>query len=395
MKYNPNSINKSFTKKILENDLLEDLFLKLGWEFRREYKGYRGKCFRPGSNGWNLKVRTDGSEVLINWACYSHQCHEKLKPTLLGFVRGFLSAEREEVCPIEEAIRFIKRIIDEEEVANSRARVQPRNKPLSHSSFKPISRDQVLKRLNIPSLFFAKGSRDFSIGVLKRFDVGYSRKLDREVCPLYDDTGKICLGIISRTNRPSCKECNGFHDRNLACKFAQPKWKRSIGELPRDYLYGFNQALLSPCPEVLVVEGPCDVWRAFEADKCAVALLGCSMNQAQIEKLDTLGKTIVLAPDNDAAGSNACRAISFLMEKQGIPHRIITYHLPGRKDLGEMSIEEVRELRSEPLEYYQSECLDEESEQQTQGIHIITDCPDYDFLPASYIAEEEMDETVF
>src|SRR5262245_7207439 len=111
MRYNLNKINNNLSQIILEHDLLEDLFVKLGWDFRREYRGYRGRCFKPDSTGRNLKICTDGEHVPINWACYSHQCHEKLKPTLLGFVRGCLSAEREETCPIEEAIDFIHRLI--------------------------------------------------------------------------------------------------------------------------------------------------------------------------------------------------------------------------------------------------------------------------------------------
>jgi hypothetical protein len=112
MKINFNEVNNKLSDTLLENGRLEELFSELGWEFKWESNGYRGKCFHPESDGQNLKVRTDGDVLPIWFTCFSNNCQEDFKPSLLGLVRGFLSVGRDKPCPIKEAIAFIRRFTD-------------------------------------------------------------------------------------------------------------------------------------------------------------------------------------------------------------------------------------------------------------------------------------------
>jgi hypothetical protein len=191
--------------------------------------------------------------------------------------------------------------------------------------------------LRIPSPYFL--SRGHSPAVLDRFDVGHSAKLGRSVVPLYDDADETCVGFLSRSEQPACRECALNHPKGAACRFGEPKWKLS-GGFPKDaYLYGYAAVRRLDSPFVLLVEGAGDVFRAAEAGVPAVACLGVGLSAAQAGKLAALGRAVLVAFDNDEAGRRGARDARDGLRGARVRARI--WPPPeGRHDLGEMAAEE-------------------------------------------------------
>src|SRR5262249_21506613 len=146
-----------------------------------------------------------------------------------------------------------------------------------------IPRPQVREALEIPAACFV--SRGYSSAVLDALDVGHSAKQGRTVLPLYDDTGEVCIGYLSRSEKPLCQTCDRCHPSDESCGRGELRWSMPK-DFPRgSYLYNLAAARVSDGPFVLVVEGPGDVFRAAEAGFPAVALLGSGLTEIQAEKL--------------------------------------------------------------------------------------------------------------
>lgn len=334
-----NMINNRFTDELLEKDLLGLLFREMGWSFLRKPTSYRGKCFRPDCDG-NLVVYTNGDTLRINWKCYGSGCHDQYKESLLGLVRAYLSVQIDDDCTFKKTISYLGEFIRDHRNSSNPPPIGLTT-PISVDEgppFKPCSRQKVRRLLEIPSPYFVETGK-FSRSVLESFDVGHSDKLNSEVCPLYDHDGNLCIAYMERTNSPLCEQCGRYHEDSVECWEAivsrSSKWKSSAGQRPRGYLYGYHLARKSNRPGVLVVPGAPDVWRAHEAGKCAVALLGWTLSKDQLANLLSLERMIVLALDNDARGKDATRVIAAMLARRAVDFRLAIIP-PGFKDIGEL-----------------------------------------------------------
>jgi hypothetical protein len=194
-------------------------------------------------------------------------------------------------------------------------------------------------------------ARGFSPAVLDQMDVGYSRKLDRHVVPLFDDAGRTCIGYTARSPYNPCllPNCEVYHPPGSPCPGGRAKWEKGYakwynnpGLQKESMLYGYSQARTSDSRFVILVEGPSEVWRAAEAGYLAVAVLGNTLSRAQANKLATLKKCVFLLFDNDDAGRDGGRHAYEQLRKQGVTAD--TLPLPKRyKDLGEMPTLKVAE----------------------------------------------------
>src|SRR5579864_1727038 len=175
-----NTINNDLSSAICENDRLGDLLTDLGCEFKtRDQRSYRGPCPVHDGGGDNCVVDTFGDTIPIRWQCFSYQCHEKFKPSLLGLVRGVISTQSGEKVPMQAAVKFIERYV---QIASSEhgypSIVGQVRQPRLRKTLN-LTRARVRQQLAIPSEYFL--SRGFSREVLDAFDVGYSHKLKRSV----------------------------------------------------------------------------------------------------------------------------------------------------------------------------------------------------------------------
>jgi hypothetical protein len=334
-----NGFNNRTSAQVLAADCLDDLLAELGVDLTRHPGGavYRGQCPVHGGRDKNFDLRTNGDLVPINWHCYSHGCHREYKPSLLGLVRGVLSCQADKKVSLWTAAGYLKRFLASLPLE---ARSSPSRSP--SASPKPTltawSREQVRARLVIPSPYFV--TRGFSPAILDGLDVGHSPKLGRSVVPLYDDQGEVCVGYISRSERPPCDRCGGCHHLTEDCRYKQAKWSFPPGFSKGAYLYNYQNARQSPSPLVLLVEGPGDVFKAAEAGLTAVALLGTDLSDQQVGKLAVLGKEVVICLDNDRAGKEQAGVAWKRVWARAVWASI--WSPPEKyKDLGEMPVEEV------------------------------------------------------
>lgn len=347
-----NRINNTLSQAILEAGLLVEILGDLGIDFRGQY-GDKHRILCPVHEGDapNMQITLSGYTLPIRWTCFSHGCHEKYKPSLLGLVRGTLSAQQGREVRMKDAVAFLEGYVGQTSLLPQREgsrRPDPAPRPYPFS----LTRDEVRGALTIPSRYFLE--RGFSAVVLDKFDVGDSAMLKRAVVPLYDDEGTTCVGYAARSKWPLCDACKKHHF-GPDCRYGQHKW-----ELPEDfpagsYLFNYAAARETACPFVLLVEGVGDAIRVAEARYVAVAVLGSEPSVEQVRKLAALDKPVWVAFDNDDAGEKGRLRLREWIEAGGLRLRTEAFHAPAKyKDIGEVPAEElaraVEAVRREQLE---------------------------------------------
>src|SRR5262249_12721991 len=145
-------------------------------------------------------------------------------------------------------------------------------------------REVVRQRLVIPSPYFVE--RGFRDTILAQYDVGQSAKFGKDIVPLYDESGDTCVGFMAWSES----------------RDGEPQWTLPTNFPKASYLYAYHAALRSQSKSVLLVESPCDVWRAEEAGCLAVASLGADLSSVQAAMLVALTKEVLVAFDNDEDG---------------------------------------------------------------------------------------------
>jgi hypothetical protein len=338
MPTNWNAVNNALSQAVLDRDLLKDLLEQLGCDEVRAGRGdmtYRSTCPIHGGDGPNLQVKGDGESVPIRWACFSHQCQEKWKPSLLGLVRGVLSAQQSQPVSLPAAVDFVKDILGGMPTVKPSAKRQ-RAKPLP--TLLNLSRERARGQLTIPSPYFV--SRGYAPAILDGLDVGHSARLRRTVIPFHDDRGEKCIGYLSRSEQPECGRCRGCHRPGQGCQGRELKWDILDGFPKSSFLYNYHTARQSDSPLVLVVEGPADVWRAAEAGFLALALLGTDISAEQCRKVKALRKFVFPALDNDKAGRDGMHRVEDRL--RAVMSGVNPLFVPQPyKDIGDMPSEKV------------------------------------------------------
>ena len=208
---NWNYINNTLSDAVVKSGNLEALVAELGCHLRGQPGGsvFRGPCPVHRGDGLNFEVRTDGDILPINWRCFSRACHKtgKLKPSLLGLVRGALTGDPDRPASLPNARQYIEKFLV---CHGTRPCFRP-PAPTVHraSNSLALSREVVRGQLILPSPYFV--ARGFNPVVLDRFDIGESRKLGRAIVPVFDERGVTCIGFISRSVLPYCSRCRRCH----------------------------------------------------------------------------------------------------------------------------------------------------------------------------------------
>lgn len=340
-----NAINNSLSEAVLDTGLLDELLSELGLNVQgSEYSGpFRCRCPIHGGRGRNLVITTGGDTLPIYWHCYSGQCHDKFKPSLLGLVRGVLSAAEGKEVSVAAAIKFVKAFLSTAEPCHHRPR-RPRLPP----NLLRLSRQQVRGQLIIPSPYFL--ARGMSPEVLEVLDVGHSAKLNRSVVPIYDDEGETCIGFIARSESPVCDQCGWCHLPAESCSQGEPKWLLPPGFPKGQLLYNFATTRAAS-PYLFLVEGPADVFRLAEAGQPAVAILGSDLSTEQARKLAQLcpRRRILIALDNDEAGIRGAKNAAGKLGDRGV-HCLKLNGQGAFKDIGELPADEVKRWVHRALE---------------------------------------------
>lgn len=344
-------------------DRLDEMLGALGADLRGVGSRRVGPCpVHGGDNPTACKMWTDGYSQAGNWVCHSRHCEEIFLPTLLGFVRGVLSAQSGWARPGDPPLPFFRAVqwsltflgltpqdLQVDAGEEERHQYLRRMTRLGREVDIPLggwTRAQTRSFLTIPSPYFQ--SRGFPGELLDQLDVGDSRApaghpmSGRGCVPLYDPLGRRVQGVTARSVHPQCASCLTYHPPDQTCPATRAgrewwsKWKVSRGVNPAGLLYHFHQARASIERDRLVVltEGPLDVWRLLQANvPQAVGLLGCEVEDGQQILLEgTPILDVVLLLDQDEAGQKGTERA---LRKLGRLYRMHTPRLDlGGKDVG-------------------------------------------------------------
>ena len=150
----------------------------------------------------------------------------------------------------------------------------------------------------------------------------------RAVVPIYDDAHKYMVGCIGRTLSNESR-----------------KWINSKGIRTQAYLYNYwyAKSYIESTQSVILVEGPPDVWRLYEAGIYnVVGIFGSALSDEQEIILQCSGAlNIGIIRHNDDAGAKAAEQIEKKCERM-----FNVYHfepIESREDPGAMTVEEIDE----------------------------------------------------
>lgn len=363
-------LTDQYKLKALCDDLCDDIESLLD-HFELEYKS-NGKMMsmccpiHGGDNPSAISLYYTGDNYRGNWKCRTHNCEKVFKGSIIGFIRGIISArkykwekEGDKFCSFKEAVEFatsfIKKDLDSIKISGS-----DRNKKAftalvnyihqeTQSTEKLIKREVITKSLNIPAQYFI--DRKYSSDILTKYDVGLCEKSGKEmssrvVVPIYDNDYKYMVGCSGRSIFEQCRLCGSYHDPNKSCpdeehRWIYSKWRHSKDFKSQNHLYNFwfaKQNIMSSAVAI-IVESPGNVWRLEENGiHNSVAIFGSSMSDRQKIILDSSGAmSLVILTDNDEAGKKAAEQIK---EKCQNTYKIYIPKI-SKNDIGEMTNQEI------------------------------------------------------
>jgi hypothetical protein len=346
---------------------LDGLFDDLGIKLAYQHNSWTGPCpIHGGDNPQGLCIYT-GGRIPGYWQCRTHHCQEHFPKTILGFIRGVLSAEKGWNRPMDERVTFREtteyacrflgvewrdlqvdtRASQKRDFARQVNEWTAKGSPATVSE---MSQQWLQTFLEVPSPYFV--SRGYSAAVLERFGVGDcwregSPFCGRAVVPVYlrSDTA---IGLTGRSVFPVCRTCSRWHDPKHACeeadRSATSKWRNSKTLRVADCLYNWPTIAESRLVggQLLLVEGPGCVWRAAEAGYDRVcATFGAHLSERQQILLETSGvREILVAYDRDEAGEAGFQQIQSALRRVCRVRRL----LPPSHDIGGSSLQDLSEL---------------------------------------------------
>jgi DNA primase len=163
--------------------------------------------------------------------------------------------------------------------------------------------------------------RRISENSVRTFLLGYSNNQDMVTIPMYDPSGKVCVGFVARS--------------------VEGKEFKNTPKLPKSKIL-FNLHRARRYDTVYVVESSFDAIRLDQCGIPAVATLGANVSKFQTELLTKYFNSVIVVGDNDDAGSEMQLKIA---ERLG--HRAMLINIPDRfKDIGDMSDSDIKELNT-------------------------------------------------
>lgn len=364
-------LNDQAKLKVLCDDLcdrIEDLLDYFALEYKLNDKMVTMACpIHGGDNIGAINLYPNGDSYRGNWKCRTHSCEKIFKGSIIGFVRGLLSAQKgwsqpgDDTCSFAETINFISLFLNKD-IKDIKISKTTKNKqefanainniiiPKSNTNNFP-TRKTIKYHLDIPAKYYL--DRNFSEEILVKYDIGYCNKKNKEmsdriVVPIYDIDHEYMIGCSGRSIYEKCNICSCFHNSKNNCpddskKFLYPKWKHSSNFKSQNCLYNmwYAKKYIQDLQYAIIVESPGNVWRLEEAGiHNSVGIFGCNLSDRQKMILDASGAmSLVILTDNDEAGNKAAEQIE---EKCINTYKIYRPQI-SKPDIGEMTIAEIHQ----------------------------------------------------
>jgi hypothetical protein len=354
---------------------LDDLFEKLEVNLRHSGKAYTGCCpIHGGDNYSAISLYPEGYSLPGYWKCRTHFCEQVFQPTIIGFTRGVLShkyynwtldsKKSEDMAPFNKVIEWLCKFLGQSwdsikvdpkavEIHKFATQVQSFKRMIEKET--QITKELIRQHLEIPAKYYLewepRRQPPYKPETLDHFDVGLCNKPGKEmynrvVVPFYDDSGTRMLGCTARSLHEKCEACKLYHNPASQCpskaeKGLYPKWRHSGN--PGSTLYNWWHAKhkVRETGKLILVEGPGDVWRLWEAGiENAVAMFGAGLTDEQQIVIERSGAmNISIVRDNDATGE-----MSEAKLKDELSFYKLRFIVPpaGYKDVGAMPTELVQ-----------------------------------------------------
>jgi 5S rRNA maturation endonuclease (ribonuclease M5) len=212
---------------------------------------------------------------------------------------------------------------------------------------------------SIPRYAFSRG---LTVETCREWELGHDRLMKRLLFPMRDRQGRL-VAISGRIYVDDCPRCGvkyvqveggtkpmtGEPAIREVCPSCNqeppPKYLHSQGFVRNLHLYGEHR-VLDGRERVYVVEGHIDVLKLWQAGyRPVVALLGSYPGQSQVEKLVAYYDRVIVVPDADKAGDEMASLLEAAVAWR-IP--VVVRRPPEKKDPGEMTVQELRDLLGEP-----------------------------------------------
>ncbi len=322
--------------KEVANLKIEEIFDALGINYRERYNYIVAPCPVHGGD------RADAFSWHLDrgmWKCFSRDCNAEVGSDIVGLIRGIKK------CGFKEAVSFLGKFINmslpPEEIQKLRDQrenkdfiIAAKRKEESTRVFGPECLTRLKQHIYLET-------RGYPRWLIEKYHIGACLESGRYM------SNRIVIPVTNLAG-----EIVGFTGRTLNTewnKYKIPKWKHSLGAWVSHNLFNIHSAApyIKESGTVIVCEGPLDVLRLEQAGvHNSVAILGKKFYATQMTILIGIGATRLLdALDNDAAGKVGSLGIMktakclFDVERVKIPE--------GRKDVGEMAIEEIKEVFNE------------------------------------------------
>ncbi len=318
MKYSQEYLKQ--ISKVVENNI-EKLWEKFGITVSKFHGYYGGTCPVHGGDNttaFQFMMNNDGVYHRPRWRCWTHSCHERCRDTTIGLIQCLLSHRGQ--ASFFDAVEWIEKnfpvngisLETDETIITPNFSIPPPKLQLTKA--------EIRGKINIPSRYFQ--SRGFSPKLLDFHDVGPFKKPEnglfyREVVPVYDLTGTICIGATCRSVFEECPKCHAFHDPKRDCPKPELlsvycKWKNwQFRKAFSLYNYWWANKTLQKTRKAILVEGIGDTWalKAIGIEN-VVSAYGRHLSFGQLKLLLNAGvEHLYVAFDNDQAGQDGFKQL--------------------------------------------------------------------------------------
>jgi hypothetical protein len=343
--------DEPYVRSQLEQNVLNNLDVILT-ALKIEYNQAAGRFFFPcpvhGSDNYNsMSIYQESGQAV----CFTRNCMSN-NGDGYGIFR-FVSAVLK--CTNKEARTFCQEVLNGKIKDINRVIV-----PVSDFSKKrpeiKIPKSELPQSSEIPYLL----RRGYTSEIIKKYGcfIGqnkYDLMYGRATYPIFDDSYEFCVGFVGRSLYPECLVCGKYHSFLKGCPtcpfewIKSEKWVNSPG-LSRNSLlfnYWFAKEEIKKREEILLVESQHCVLRLEEAgvhNSCGI--FGIYLGRKQLEKMKESGAKRVIVGLNggdDKAGPIASEKLVSQIKDIGLEAVSLTLH---KKDFGEMSVGEIREMYS-------------------------------------------------
>lgn len=325
----------SLNQQISNN--IEDILDEFGIDYSISGSQIRFPCPVHNGKGKNACIYI-GENYEPNWKCYSYNCHNN-QSSLVSLCMKLLNVD------YKGLLAWLEKFNIKDEPIN------PNKKFIKSTNLLTAKRKVITEIVShIPKTkdanYYIK--RGISKDVLNKFKVGLCN--DRNsyfygyiIVPVFHDDGKNIAGIIARNPYDKCLICQGYHNENSVCSPESTKWKNSKGFYNNSFFYNLwnAKAKIKETNKAILVEGPADVWKLYEAGiQNVLGIFGTSLSTDQKIILESLPITkITIFLDPDEPGRNASEIL-----KQYLSRFYSVETINAEKQPSNCSIDELRKL---------------------------------------------------